>query len=610
MSEIKAPKRNEVATSSTWNAESVYETPEEWSADLENLNENISGLEVHRDTYSSSTDNLLAAIEYIEQLQRHLSRLNVYASLSYSVDTQNPESARMIDQVRNTFGKVRSATAFLNPGLMAIGQLKLNEWVSEQPGLAKYTHYFYNLFRNSEHIRDSEVEQVLGALASPFSGPYSVFNSLTNADFSFKPASAVNGEQLPVTQSTIDAVLESPDRKARRTGWENYTDTYLAHKNALANLLSSSMKQNVFYTRARNFNSTLEAALFEHNIPVEVFHNLISTFKDNLPIWHRYWRLRRKALGVETLHPYDIWAPLVDAGTHITYPRAVELISSGLEPLGPEYASILQRGCTSDRWVDYAPNQGKAAGAFSSGAYDTHPFICMSYTDDVSSLSTLAHELGHSMHSYLTKTNQPFVYSRYSLFLAEVASNFHQAMVRAKLLAHAQDNNFRIAVLEEAMSNFHRYFFIMPTLARFELEMHQRTERGQGLNADIMNNVMADLFSEGYGEEMHVDRERVGITWAAFQHLYVDYYVFQYATGISAAHALSRRILNDVPGSVQDYLKFLSSGSSLYPLEALKAAGVDLAQPDAVIETFAVLSDYVSMLESLLEENTSQGVTL
>jgi oligoendopeptidase F len=291
---------------------------------------------------------------------------------------------------------------------------------------------------------------------------------------------------------------------------------------------------------------------------------------------------------------------LTNAKPRIEYRQALELIAEGLAPLGSEYVSVLRRGCLSDRWVDVYPNQGKTAGAFSSGSYGTYPFICMSFTDDVNSLSTLAHELGHSMHSYLTWQHQPFIYSNYSLFVAEVASNFHQAMVRAYLLRTNTDHSFQTALLEEAMSNFHRYFFIMPTLARFELEVHQRVERGEGLTADAMIGLMANLFAEGYGGEMHIDRERIGITWATFSHLYYDYYVFKYATGISAAHALSNRILTGVPGAVQDYLRFLSAGASVYPIDALKIAGVDLSTPKAVEETFGVLAGYVDRLETLL----------
>jgi len=352
--------------------------------------------------------------------------------------------------------------------------------------------------------------------------------------------------------------------------------------------------------RARRHASTLDLALFPWNLPTAVFYNLINVFKKNLPTWHRYWRVRREALGVAELHPYDIWAPLSGSRPKVDYKRGVQLICEGLAPLGEEYVETVRRGCTVDRWIDVYPNRGKQGGAFSTGAPGTHPFIMMNYTDEVFSMSTLAHELGHSMHSYLTWQNQPVLYADYGMFVAETASNFHQAMVRAHLLETIQEPAFQLAVIEEAMSNFHRYFFIMPTLARFEMEVHQREERGAGMSADDMIALMTDLFSEGYGGEVHVDPQRVGITWATFLHLYVDYYVFQYATGISAANALARRVRSGMPGAVESYLSFLKSGNALYPIDALKLAGVYMASPEPVEAAFEVLTGFVDRLEKLV----------
>jgi oligoendopeptidase F len=406
---------------------------------------------------------------------------------------------------------------------------------------------------------------------------------------------------VELTQSTFDAILNGSDRKTRQTAWENYNDQYLEYKNTLASNLTASIKQNVFNMKTRKFNSSLESTLFNGNVPVEMFHNLLDIFKKNLPLWHRYWKIRRKALGVKTLHPYDVWAPLTTKKHKVPFEKAVKWICEGLAPMGDEYVSVLRKGCLEDRWVDWSPNAGKRQGAFSTRVpQDTHPFILMSYTDDIGSMSTLSHELGHSMHAYYASRAQPMFYYLYPSIISETASNFSQAMTRAHLLKANPDKYFQMALLEEAMDNFHRYFFIMPTLARFELETHQRVEKGQALTADAMIELMADLFSEGFGGNMNLDRERVGITWGTFTtHLYIDYYTFQYAIGISAANAIAKRILNGTPNAANDHINFLKAGSSKPPMELYKTAGVDMTSTGPVEDAFAVLEEYVDRLEVL-----------
>ncbi|MGD8752672.1 MAG: M3 family oligoendopeptidase, partial [Anaerolineales bacterium] len=386
----------------------------------------------------------------------------------------------------------------------------------------------------------------------------------------------------------------------RRTAWENYADAYLTFKNTLAGLQTMAIQRDVFFMRARNYESSLEASLKPNNIPIEVFHNLIEVFKKNLPTWHRYWRARRKALRYDNLHVYDIKAPVTENKTEIPYDLAVEWITEGMAPMGDEYIEVLRQGCTKNRWVDRARNKGKQQGAFSWGTYGTQPFILMSYADDVFSLSTLAHELGHSMHSYYTNKTQPFIYSQYSLFAAEVASNFNQAMVRDYLLRTQSNPELQLALLEETMSNYHRYFFIMPTLARFELEMHQRVENGAPVSAQQMIDFTASVFKEGYADEVEFDHDRIGITWAQFGHMHRNFYVYQYATGISAAHALVDRVLKGNNAAAEKYIDFLKAGSSMYPLDALKMAGIDMTKPEPVEKAFKALAGYVDKFEKLV----------
>jgi len=594
------PPRSRIEKKYRWNAERLFASPKAWEAELTAILGDIPGVQALKGTLATGAAALADALGRVESLAARMQRALVYAGFSYSVDTTDQAAAGMNDRAQGALGRVNAAVSFVEPELIAIGRDALLSWADGEPRLAAWRHWLENLFRRQRHVRSSEAEELLGMLADPFSGPTTVSSMLTNADFRFPPAVSSSGRKLPISQGTIGAVLEDRDRAARKSAWESYMRVHAEHRHTLAAALGASIKQNTFKARARRFDSTLEAALFPDDLPVDVFHNAVGVFRARLPVWHRYFELRRKALRVRTLGHFDMWAPLGKKHTRLGYERVVELICDGLAPLGPDYVSTVRAGCGRERWVDVLPNQGKREGAFSWGSFGTLPYIMMSFTGDVTSLSTLAHELGHSMHSLLTWKTQPYVYSGYSTFIAEVASNLHQALVRASLLGADVSGDFKVEVLEEAMANFFRYLFIMPTLARFELETHQRAERGEPLTATDMVALIGGLLEEAYGSAVEVKPERDGMLWAAFPHLFEDYYVFQYETGIAGAQAIAKRILGGEAGAADDYRSFLSLGSSRYPLEALRVAGVDLSRPEPVQAAFDVLEDCVSQLEELI----------
>jgi oligoendopeptidase F len=447
------------------------------------------------------------------------------------------------------------------------------------------------------------VEELLSKLSEPFGSVNQTFTELVNTDLSFEDAEDSHGIRYTIKQSTLSSSLQSPDRQRRKTAWENYYDGYLSMENTLAANYIAWIKQQVFLARTRGYSSVLEMRLDPFNVPLEMFHNLIDTFVDNLPVWHHYWDVKRRALGVKEIHPYDLWAPIGANPPVISYPQAVDWICEALEPMGEEYVAITRKGALEDRWVDWAPNVEKRQGAASWRRYLMPPWIFMSFNDSIFALSTLAHELGHSLHTYLASENQPEVYFGYgslSSTVAETASNFHQVMTREYLREIKKDDlNFMVAMAEEAMSNFHRYFFIMPTLARFEFEVFNRAEQGKPLTVSIFNQIMREKFAEGYGKTLTDDPLRTGITWATFLHLYMPFYTFQYSIGISAAHGAGEKVLAGEPQAADNYVNFLKAGGSLYTMDLFNLAGVDMSSPDPVNSAFKVMEGNIQVIEEM-----------
>ncbi len=596
------PRRADVAKEVTWNIESIFPSDAEWEAALKEAGAAIPDLARFRGKLGSSARELLEALRTRDKLLSRVEHIAVYAGMQITADITDQTALAHSGQADSLAARAAAAVAYFEPEILALDPSRLDEMMRSEPELAAYRHYFDKLHRQREHIRSAEVESVLAEVGDVAESATRIHSALEDADLKFATIKDEEGAEVEIEQGTVWPLIRSQDREVRKEAWEAYADGYISVKNTMAATVAGAVKRDVFYARARKYNSSLEAALAAGNIPMEVYTSLLDTYAQHIPVWHRYWEIKRRALGVDKLHGYDIDVPLVRSLRNIPYQEAVEIICAGLAPLGEEYGSALGKALTEQRWVDIYPNQGKGSGAFSYGAYGTMPFLMLNYDDTLETVSTLAHELGHSMHSYLTWQTNPYIYSHYSMFVAETASNFNQAMVRAYLLKGGPDPDFELEVLAEAMSNFHRYFFIMPALARFELECHERVEKGEGLTADSMSSLMADLFREAYGPAVEVDDARVGITWAQFPHLFGNFYVFQYATGISAANALAQGILDEGKSAADRYVQFLKAGDALYPLEALKLAGIDMTSPEAVERAFGVMSKLIDRLDAIVGE--------
>ena len=597
----RALRREEVPEEQRWNAASVFPSPDAFEATMRSLGERIARAESFEGTLARGPERVAEWLVFADDLRADYGKLHVYAGMAYSVDTNDREATRRYERVRALGGRVAAATAFAGPELLAIGADTLQRWVAEHEALSDHGHWVDRLAKQEPHTRSVEMETLLGGLVAPFQSATQAHGVLANAELPFADAEDGAGEPHEITQANVRTLLQSRDRTLRRTTYERYADAHLRFQSTMAQVLSTGVRQNNLVAETRRYPSALHAALEPEDLPLSVFTSLLDAFRDNLDTWHAFWRVKRRMLGVDELHPWDVHAAMTPEQPSISFETSIAWLADALAPLGDEYLAVMRRGSLEERWVDRAPNRGKRMGAFSSGVQGTHPFIMMSYSDDVFGMSTLAHELGHSMHSYFTFRHQPPVYARYSLFVAEVASNFNQAMLRAHLFERfPDDRNLQIALIDEAMANFYRYFLVMPTLARFELEIHERAARGEALGSDELNALMADLFAEAYGDAVVMDRDRVGITWAQFHtHLYSRFYVYQYATGISGAHALARGIQRGEPEAADRYLAFLRAGGSKFPLDALRDAGVDLTGPGPVKETFGVLRDLVDRLDTL-----------
>lgn len=595
------PHRKDVDPSFTWNLEAAYPTEAAFEADLAGLATDLTGLAAYAGRLGASAATLADFFAAYWPAVTKLQRLRVYATLPIAVDQTDQAARAKAGRFQAVAARFGSDLAFVAPELLALGAERLAEFGREEPRLADMTRWFARLEASRAHVRSAEVEEVLGRAADPFGALERAYNSLANGELPFASVEH-GGRSYEVARSTYPALIASPDRDLREKAYDSYTRAFLSHQDTFTDLYVGRIKQSAFLARARGYEDTLAEQLEPREVPREVLTNVLEVFGRNVGVWHRYWEARRRLLGVAELREWDVFAPLATSSPALPYARAVDHVLAGMAPLGDDYLTPLRRGLLEERWVDVYPNRGKRDGAFATRFYRGQPYIMMSYQGTLESMSTLAHELGHAMHSKLMDEVQPPANANYAMVVAETASNFNQALVRSHLLKVTTDPAARLAILDEAFYNFHRYFFIMPTLVRFELEAHRAVERGEGLTSQRLVGIMQGLFQEGYGDVIRAD-ERTGITWAQFGHLYMPFYTFQYSVGIAAAAALAADVREGHErgdtAPAERYLAFLRAGSALEPLELFRAAGVDMTTPAPIEKAFAVLEGYVRELEAL-----------
>ena len=600
MSEAKRIRsREEIPAEDKWAIEDLYATDADWEADLKSVAEDQEYLSSFAGKLAEKAEYLCDYLRRSEDLHVKADRLGNYCMRKADEDTRNAAYQAMQGTFMSVFVALGVATSFDTPEIMAIDEVTLEAFYQECPELERYRRYLTDLRRRKNHTLSPAEEKLLAAAGEMADAPDTIYSALADADMIFEDAVDVNGQHHPLTQGTFVQLEESTDRVLRRSAYENLYDGFANFRNTAAATLNAQNKQLKFFAEARHYANAFERSLHRTNVPTSVYHNLIEAVHQNLDKMHRYVRLRKKLLGVEELHFYDIYTPLVsELDRHIPYAEAKQTIYDALEPLGDGYRAILKEGF-ENRWIDVYQNTGKRSGAYSAGAA-VHPFVLMNYTGTLDCQFTLAHEMGHALHSYLSNAHQNPIDADYVIFVAEVASTCNEALLMEHLLAKTTDKKERAYLINHFMDQFKGTIYRQTMFAEFELNIGKMVAEGQTLTADVLCAEYKRLNELYYGPDMVVD-DRIAMEWARIPHFYYNYYVFQYATGYAAAIALSRRILREGKPAVLDYLDFLSGGCSKSPLDLLKGAGVDMTTPEPVNRALVLFGQLLDELEALLE---------
>lgn len=565
----KLPSRSEIKVEDTWKLEDIFASDDAWEKEFEEVKALIPQMEKFKGKLGESAQTLYDALQEQDELTMRVSKLYTYAHMRYDQDTTNSFYQGLNDRIKTLYTQIASALSYVTPEILSIEESKIKQYMAEHKELKLYAHALDEITRERPHIL-SESEEALLAQASEVLGSSSnTFGMLNNADLEFPSIKDENGEEVEITHGRYIRFLESSDRRVRKEAFKAVYETYGKFKNTFASTLSGTVKKDNFSARVRHYNSARHSALSTNNIPEEVYDNLVKTVNDNLHLLHRYIDLRKKVLGIEELHMYDLYTPLVkDVKMEVSYEEAKDYILKGLKPLGEDYLNVLKEGF-ENRWVDVHENKGKRSGAYSSGTYGTNPYILMNWQDNVNNLFTLAHEFGHSVHSYYTRKTQPYPYGDYSIFVAEVASTCNEALLNDYLLKTIDDEKQRLYLLNHYLEGFRGTVFRQTMFAEFEHDVHVRAQNGEPLTPELLTKLYYDLNKKYFGDNLVIDEE-IGLEWARIPHFYYNYYVYQYATGFSAAAALSKQILEEGDAAVERYVGFLKSGSSDYPIEVLK----------------------------------------
>ncbi|SDX18970.1 oligoendopeptidase F [Paenibacillus sp. CF384] len=592
----QVPKRSETAAEHRWQLEDIFADQSAWDKEYAQAKEQMKKVEAYQGKLADPAQ-LKACFELEDELSLKVERLYVYANMKHHEDTAEPGFQALSDKSKKLSVETGEALSFITPEVLSLSDEALQSMINN-PDLAKYRHTLEEMSRQKAHVLSKSEEALLAQVGNISQAPGTIFSMLNNADMKFPKVKDENGEEVELSHGRYIQFLESKNREVREGAFKAMYDTYGKLKNTLASTLSANVTKNLFYSRARKYPSTLEMSLYGDNIPKEVYTNLIGTIHKYLPLMHRYMELRKKLLKVDELHMYDLFAPLVDEfKMDITFEEAKKTVSESLKPLGSDYLSVLQDGFDKG-WIDVYENEGKRSGAYSWGAFGTHPYVLLNHKDNLNSMFTLTHEMGHALHSYYSDNNQDYRDAQYTIFLAEVASTLNEALLMDYMLKKSTDPKEKMYLLTYYADQFRTTVFRQTMFAEFEKIIHERAEEGESLTPQEFSKIYYDLNKLYYGDGMVIDKD-IEMEWGRIPHFYTSFYVYKYATGFSAATSFSKQILEEGAPAVERYLGFLKSGGSDYSINILKKAGVDMSTPEPIEQAMSVFEQLIEQMEQL-----------
>jgi len=593
------PARDEIDQKYKWKLEDIYSSDDMWEKDYNEIKVLLPEITKFQGKLKESSNTFLECLKLRDKIVCMAEKLYTYAKMKRDEDNSNSKYQALTDRAVGVLTEVSAAISYIEPEIISLDEELLKKFIEGNAELKIYLHYIDNILREKSHILSQREEELLALVSEIAEAPSEIFSMLNNADIKFPVIVDENGEEVELTKGRYIRFLESKDRRVRKEAYEKLYEVYKGFRNTFASSLSNNIRQERFFARVRKYNSTLEASLSKDNVSTEVYDNLIKTVHENLPLFYRYMEIRRKILNLDKLQMYDIYVPLVkEPMDNIPYEEACTIVEKALEPLGDEYVGYVREAYNSG-WIDVYENKGKTSGAYSWGNYVSHPYILLNYQGTIGDVFTLAHEMGHAMHTFYTNKTQPYIYSEYKIFVAEVASIMNEFLLMDYMISNSRDKEEKAYYINHYLDEFRGTLFRQTMFAEFEKIIHQKAAEGEALTAETLSDVYKNLNQQYYGTNVESD-DNIAFEWARIPHFYTSFYVYKYATSFAAAASLSRKILNREPGAVERYIEFLSSGGSDYPIELLKKAGVDLTTPKPIQDAMKKYEALLDELEALI----------